>query len=288
VENKVEVNGIDVPIEMLVPLQEREINLKSNKGFKKILSSIKTIGLIEPLCAFKEDGMYILLDGFLRLKACEQLNFPTVPCILYEDKEAYTFNKMVNRLSPYQEHKMLRKSLETIDHEVIEETLGLKSLTYRLGTKVYKELHPDVISVIDKNLMSRNAAKELAFVNRERQLEILKEMKKSNDYSISFARALVIKTPADKQNQHKKRRKTWFEDSDKKQQLVTNLEDVEKRYDFYTNLYRQYTTDLLKVCFYVRKLITNPHIREFLIEKHLDIFDRFEKIVFDNETKKAV
>jgi ParB family chromosome partitioning protein len=287
-KNKIEVNGVDVPIENLVPLQEREIKLKTNKGYKKILSSIKSIGLIEPLCVFKDDGSYILLDGFLRLKACEQLGFPTVPCILYHDKEAYTFNKMVNRLSPYQEHKMLRKSLETIGHKVIEETLGLKSLTYRLGTKVYKELHPDVISVIDKNLMSRNAANELAFVNQQRQLEILKEMKKSNDYSISFARALVIKTPADKQNQHKKRRKTWFEDSDKKRQLVAKLEDVGKRYDFYTNLYRQYTTDLLKVCFYVRKLIANPHIREFLIEKHPDILDRFEKIVFGNEIKKAI
>jgi len=216
------------------------------------------------------------------------MGFTSIPCILFRDKEAYTFNKMVNRLSPYQEHKMLRKSLETIDHEVIEETLGLKSLTYRLGTKVYKELHPDIISVIDKNLMSRNVANELAFVNQERQLEILKEMKKSNDYSISFARALVIKPPADKQNQHKKRRKTWYEDSDKKQQLVTKLEDVGKRYDFYTNLYRQYTTDLLKVSFYVRKLITNPQLREFLIQNHSDIFERFQNIVFENENKKAV
>ena len=287
-ENEVNVNGVDVPLEMLVPLQEREINLKSNKGYRKITSSIRKIGLIEPLCVFKEEGLYVILDGFLRFKACEELGFTTIPCIVFDDKEAYTFNKMVNRLSPYQEHKMLRKSLETIDHEIIEETLGLKSLTYRLGSKVYKELHPDVIAVIDKNLMSRNAANELAFVNQHRQLEILKEMKKSNDYSISFARALVIKTPAEQQNQNKKRRKTWFEDSDKKQELVGKLEEVEKRYDFYTNLYRQYTTDLLKVCFYVRKIITNNKIKAHLTDRHLDILQRFEKIVFDNDVKKAI
>ncbi len=50
------VNGQDIPIEKLVPLNERRINLKTNRGFHKIVSSIKTIGLIQPLCVYRENG----------------------------------------------------------------------------------------------------------------------------------------------------------------------------------------------------------------------------------------
>jgi len=127
---KLEVDGVDIPIEKLIPLNERTINLKTNRGFNKIVSSITTIGLIEPLCVYRENGHYVILDGFLRFKACQQLGIQKIPCIAYPTKEAYTFNRMVNRLSPYQESRMLRKSLESIAPSTIEQVLGLKSLKY--------------------------------------------------------------------------------------------------------------------------------------------------------------
>ena len=283
----IKIVGKDIPIDLLVPLHERDINLKTHRGFQKILTSIQTIGLIEPLCVYEEDGLYIILDGYLRYKAFEQLGINVVPCILYPDKEAYTFNRMVNRLSPYQESCMLRKSLEKLDQTTIEGVLGLKSLSNRLGKTMYANLHSEAIKVIDKNVMSRRTAEELTYVNQDRQLEMLLEMKKSNDYSISFARALVVKTPAEQRNKKKKHRRTWFEDSEKKRELVAKLEDIEKRYDFYTNLYRQYTIDLLKLCFYARKLITNEQIRVYLIDKNPEIVKRFENIIFEAEGKKA-
>ena len=286
--DKLNVAGEDVPIDKLVPINERSINLKTNKGFRKILSSIKNIGLIEPLCVYRENGHYLILDGFLRYKALQQIGIKMVPCILQQTKEAYTFNRMVNVLSPYQESRMLRKSLASIDHSTIEQVLGLKSLEYRLGTQTYEHLDNNIIKMIDANKISRKCAKELTYVNRERQLEILQEMKKYNDFSITFARALVIKTSPDKRNVEKKVRKTWFEDSGKKQELIAKLEEVQKRYDFFSTLYRQYMTDLLKLSIYVRKLITNEKIKNYLAQKFPDLFENFNKIVFENDDRKAV
>ena len=102
------VNGLDVPVEKLRPLAERKINLEKNKGYKRILSSIEQVGLIEPLSVYPENGEYLILDGYLRYLACRSLGAETVPCILCEEKEAYTFNRMVNRLSPHQEMRMLK------------------------------------------------------------------------------------------------------------------------------------------------------------------------------------
>jgi ParB-like chromosome segregation protein Spo0J len=285
---KIDIDGDDISIEKLFPLNERTINLKTSRGFNKIVSSIRTIGLIEPLCVYRENGHYVIIDGFLRYKACEQLGIKTIPCIAYPTKEAYTFNRMVNRLSHYQESRMLRKSLESIDHSTIEQVLGLKSLRYRLGTMIYEHLHADVIKMIDANKISRKCAGELTYVNKNRQLEILREMKKCNDFSITFARALVIKTSPDKRNKEKKARKTWLEDSDKKRELVARLEEVQTRYDFFTTLYRQYTADLLKLSIYARRIVTNEKIRDHLAVNFPDFLERLEEIVFDNESSKAV
>ncbi len=285
---KTSVDGKDIPIEKLVPLNERRINLKTNRGYHKIVSSIKSIGLIQPLCVYRENGYYVILDGFLRLKALEQLSVTTVPCIVYQTKEAYTFNRMVNCLSPYQQSRMLRKSLETLDHSEIEEVLGIKSLKFRLGTELYEHLHPKIIKKLDGNNISRKCATELTYVNKDRQLEILQEMKKCNDFSISFGRALVIKTCSRQRNKKKKLPKTWSEDSDKKRQLVGRLRKVQERYDFFSKLYQQYTTDLLRLSIYVRRLITNDGIRDYLIGAFPELLKCFEGIVLENESRKSV
>ena len=71
-----------------------------------------------------------------RFLSCGELGYETVPCILYKDKEAYTFNRMVNNLSGFQEIKMMRKSLESLDEKTIADTFGMKSIRYRLAPKL--------------------------------------------------------------------------------------------------------------------------------------------------------
>jgi len=282
---EVNMNGEDVDIEKLVPLKERNINLRINRGYKKILSSINTIGLIEPLCTYRENGHYIILDGFLRYKALKQLGAKTIPCLIYPTKEAYTFNRMVNKMSAVQEGRMLRESLKKIDQNIIAEVFSLKSIRHRLGTEMLKHLDQKIISALDKCLLSRRCARELTYVKFTRQVEILKEMEKTGDFSIAFARAMVIKTPAVMRSKNKKDKRPWQDNSEKKQELVNKLKTVQKRYDFYTNLYRQYSADLLKVYIYVRKLITNDKVRTFLDINFTEVLKRFEKIIFENNEK---
>ena len=275
-----QIRGEDIDISKLVPLNTREINFKKNRGYQKILSTIKMIGLIEPLDVYKEKNQYIILNGFLRFKVLQELNINPVPCLIHPDKEAYTYNKMINNLSPVQESRMLRQALKTLDHTTMAQVFGVKSLQYRLGTGLLNHLHPKVINAIDKALITRGCAKELTYVTKKRQEEIIQEMSKSEDYSIAFARALVIKTPSNMRNQEKKK-KPWAEDSEKKQELVNKLEFITKRYDFYSNLYRQYSADLLKLYVYTRKLITNEKIRLYLEINFSEIYMQFENIVFE-------
>jgi len=284
---RINVYGKDIPIELLVPLKEREINFKKHRGYKRIKSTIQMVGLLDPLCVYPENGYYIIVDGYLRYMILKELGVRMVPCQIQQSKEAYTYNKMVNNLSTVQQSRMLRQSLGTLDINTIEKTFGIKSLNYRLATTILKQLHPDVIEAVDKEIMTRRSAAELTNVNQERQQQILKEMKRTKDFSISFARALVIKTPPEMRSQNRKKKKPWVLESEKTKQLVEKFEETEKRYNFYTILYRQYTTDLLILCTYARTLITNEIIKSHLESNFPKILERFQMIVFETEGQKV-
>ena len=277
------VNGIDLPIASLQPVREREnVTTKTHKGFQRILSSIRAIGLIEPLCVFPEpDGMHTILDGYLRYLACIELGAQEVPCMVYEEKEAYTFNRMVNRLSPYQEMRMLRKSLETLDEKTIADAFGMKSIRYRLAPKLVEDLHPKVARAFEQDVLGKVAAIELACVKLPRQLQMLKEMQRVKDFSPAFVRALILKTPPELRNPRRTPRKGWSEDKDRRKELVVRLEEAEKQHDFYTGLYRQYSADLLKTALYVRKVITTPEIEAHLRQHHCGTLKELHQIVSD-------
>jgi len=286
-EAEMHVPSQDVPLEKLVPLNERKGKLDAQRGFRKILASIEAIGLIEPLCVYPENGHYVILDGYLRFKACERLGISPVPCLLFDTKEAYTYNRMVNRLSPLQETRMLRKAIRTVDQATIARVFGMKTIQHRLGTKMLNDLDPSIVEALDANLVGRRCASELTFVKPARQCEILAEMQRTGDYSAAFARAMVLNTSTPQRNRKMQQKNPWTRRSSKRD-LVAKLEEIEKRHDFYSRLYNQYSTDLLKLTAYVRKLITNDALRAYLEEHFREALARFESIVFESADTPAV
>ena len=190
----------------------------------------------------------------------------------------------MRRTEVLQEIRMLRKSLETIDESRIASTFGLKSILHRLAPHLTKSLHPDVVKAFEQDVLSKACALELATVVPESQLEILAEMKSINNFSPSFCRSLIVQTPMAKRVKRKRLRRPWAEDENRRRDMMTRLQHVDKEHEFYSNLYRQYSADLLKVSFYVRKLITTPRIEAYLQSKHPEILAQFSEIVMNAPT----
>lgn len=278
---ELELDGRDIPVEQLQILNKRENFTPSLKGFQKIVASIRAIGLIEPLSVFPENGGYVLLDGFLRLMAFKELGMPTVPCVVYKDKQAYTFNRNVNRLSPYQEIRMLRKSLETVDEATIAQTFGMKTIRSRLIPHLVRQLHPEAVAAFKANIIGKAVANELMLVTQDRQVEILREMRKMGDYNSTFCRALVIQTPAEQRNKQRKGHTSWADDHARKNDMMSRLAHAEQQHDFFAQLYRQYSSDLLKAAFYVRKMISTPEIEKHLEVHYPEILARFRSVIED-------
>lgn len=79
--------------------KELPIIVKSSVKYHQILSTVKTVGIIEPIVIYINNlSEKIILDGHLRVEASKDIGLSTVPCLISEDEESYSYNKYVNRL----------------------------------------------------------------------------------------------------------------------------------------------------------------------------------------------
>ena len=271
--------ALDIPIIRLRPLRERTI---SKRDYDRIAASIKAVGLLEPLVVYLEGDDYLILDGVQRYRILLDMGVEVVPCILGKEREAFTCNRMVNRLSPLQEHRMIKTSLEKkLDQKTIASALGTTGIGHRLRETLISQLHPDVAAVLDEGKLSRSCTRELTNVKPERQREILTAMEGYNDYSTAFVRTLVLKTPPNMRETRRRKYNPWDKKAQRKNDLVKKLAEAEERHDFYSRLYKQYTVDLLRIAIYARSLITNVRLRAYMDERYPAIVERFESIIAD-------
>lgn len=273
-----ESQALDIPVIRLRPLRERKI---SQREYGRILASVKAIGLLEPLLVYPEGADFVILDGVQRYRVLLEMGIEIVPCILGKRREAFTGNRMVNRVSPVQENRMIEKSLEELDERTIADTFGLVTVSHRLKKTLLKQLHPDVATAYDQNKVTRSCARELAFVKPQRQKEILSAMEGYSDYSITFAQASILKTPPNLRETRRTKRGPWEKTSQRKDHLLKQLSEAEEKQDFYSRLYKQYTVDLLRLAIYARALLTNVRIREYLDRCHAGIVAQFESVIME-------
>ena len=279
-QNPKEVQGMDISIVKLIPRNERSV---AKKYRQRIEASLRAVGLIEPLIVFPIKDGYEILDGALRYRILLDLGVETVPCLIHTSRDGFTGNRMVNQLSASQEMRMLRKSLEELDEKTIAGALGMHGIGHRLNKTLLEKLHPDAEKAFNANKINLQTARELVNVKPERQHEILRLMESCNDYSTTFAKGLVLKTPAAKRAKVTNTKSPWSQADEKKSQLLKNLQEAEQQQDFYTGLYRQYTTNLLKLVIYVRSLLNNPDVKSYLQIHHADQTRILEEILASTE-----
>ena len=172
---------------------------------------------------------------------------------------------------------MIRKSLEELDEKKIAKAFGMTQIRHRLNRNLLKKLHPKVVSLYEAEKLSTPCVKELALVSVKRQEEILKVMDGCSDYGVTMARALVLKTPAGQRAKVQAGMKTpWSRNGNGQTDLLKKLKDAEQQQDFYSTIYRQYSINLLKLVVYVRRLLTNTVVRQFLDKSYPETVTEFE------------
>ena len=115
---------------------------------------------------------------------------------------------------------MLRKSLEELDEKTIADALGMTGIKYRLNQSLLKKLNPTVAKMFESGKIIKSCACELAHVKPDRQDEIMKLMESCNDYSVTFAKGMVLKTPTGRRAKPNGKKTPWTRAAEKKNNLL--------------------------------------------------------------------
>ncbi len=109
---------VRLPLSAILPTRQLSKNVSQSSKYQCILSSIRELGVVEPLAVYPEslknpDNVhYILLDGHIRHIALQTLGMSEAICIIATEDEGCTYNNQINRISAIQEHRMILAAIK--------------------------------------------------------------------------------------------------------------------------------------------------------------------------------
>ncbi|VVD29249.1 ParB/RepB/Spo0J family partition protein [Paraburkholderia dioscoreae] len=198
VKHAFDLRIIEVPLERIRPSAPLLPQVLATPKFRTIVSSIRELGVIEPLAVYPVEGRpgeYDLLDGRLRLEALKELGRETAPCMVSLDDEGFSFNRHINRITVVQEHRMIRASLaQGASEERIATVLKMDVRRIRERIHLLDGVAPEAVSLLkDKQAIPKVFA-ALKKMKPMRQIEAAEMMVAANRFTASYAEMLLITT----------------------------------------------------------------------------------------------
>src|SRR6266436_8780808 len=187
-----------IAIDAILPVRTIGKTVKSSHKYRQIASSIAEIGLVEPpvVCRDKQMGTYLLLDGHLRVEALKDLGHTDVECLLSTDDEAFTYNKRISRLSPIQEQRMIAKAIErNVPREKIAKALDINVRSLRRKAALIDGICEEAVNLLRDKICPMAIFDVLRKMNPLRQVEAAELLINANNYSVSYASAILAGTP---------------------------------------------------------------------------------------------
>lgn len=273
---------VDLSIADLRRTKTFTANLKHGRKYLQILSSIREVGLIEPpVVALCNNGNeYLLLDGHLRILALIELGETRVTCLVSVDDEGYTYNKYINRLSAIQEHKMIIKALNAgVSEAKLAAALNLDICTIRNKKNMLDGVCQEAIDLLKDKIMSASVFGILKKMKPMRQIKVAMIMNDQNRYSYLFAKSLRDGTPAEQLVESSKTKKLSPAALEKRMRLeeesISLSEDIRAQEESYgANM-----LDLTMVQSYLKRIINNEKVADYLQRHHEEIYEKFSEIV---------
>jgi ParB-like chromosome segregation protein Spo0J len=276
-----EQDVVTLPVEKLLPT--KALPKASTKGVKysRIAASISEVGIIEPLSVAKQKGgSYLLLDGHVRLAALREQGVSEAPCIIAHDDESFTYNKRVNRLAVIQEHYMIVRALERgVSEEKLARALNVDIKVIRNRRHLLRGISQDVAELLKDKPVGHVAFQKLRKMKPIRQLEVAELMVSANNFTSSYAKALLATTkPEDLHNPDEQRKATGLS-TEQMERLEREMAELSTDYK---ELEMSYGDDMLVLVVasgFLERLLGKPEIERFLDTRHPEFLENFRSIV---------
>ncbi|MGZ5872096.1 MAG: plasmid partitioning protein RepB C-terminal domain-containing protein [Bradyrhizobium sp.] len=279
-----------IAIDAILPVRAIGKTVKSSHKYRQIASSITEIGLVEPpvVCRNKQTDAYLLLDGHLRIEALKDLGHTNVECLISTDDEAFTYNKRISRLSAVQEQRMIAKAIDrNVPKEKIAKALDINVRSLVRKANLIDGICEEVVGLLKDKICPMAVFDVLRKMNPMRQIEAAELLINANNYSVSYATAILAGTPqAQLANPTTPKRMKGMTaealarmegELSRLQQAITSIQDT----------YGQDHLHLTVVKGYLAKLVGNAKVAKYLEKRQPEFLSEFRTIVQMTSTLPA-
>jgi hypothetical protein len=276
-----EMRKREVDIAQLLPTKTVK-NPHNLRRYRAIVDSIPELGLIEPLMVYPQIGNgenWLVLDGHLRLLAVKQLGWKTVEIIVANEDDRYTYNARVNRLPTIQAHKMIVKAVRNgVKAERIAKALSMPMKTVMALINLLDGINPEAAELLKDKQMTPNAIRLLRKVTGVRQIEIAEVMVSANNFTKSYAEALVLATSRDQMVSPQQEKKKAGLTAEELARMESEMETLEQDFKSIESNYTENIMSLTLARGYIKKLLDDARVVRFLTAHHPELFSEFETI----------
>ncbi len=277
-----EMRRFKVPVDKILPVRQVKDPKNNIRRYRTILASIKEVGMIEPLMVYPQkggDGRYLLLDGHLRLIALKELGETEAECIEASDDESFTYNARVSRLAPIQEHKMIVKAVRSgVSVERIAGALNRTVAEVQACMSLLDGIHPEAAELLKDKGIAPKAIWLMKRVSGVRQIEMAELMVSTNNFTRTYAEALVLGTPKDLLANPAEPKQKEGLTAEEIARMEAEMEALERDVRDVEESYGDNMLNLTCAKGYIKRLLDSAKVVRFLHGNHADILAEFEKI----------
>jgi len=284
-----EPEGVTLPLDKILPLKSLPKSIRCSQRYLRISASMQEVGIIEPPIVFPQkgsEGIYMMLDGHVRLEIAKTLKFKSLFCLVATDDEAFTYNHKVNQLQPIQEHFMILRAIKNgVSEERIAKTLNVNVETIKAKRDLLTDICPEAVELMRNRRTSAGAIRELKRVKSMRQIEMAEVMVASNNFTSAYAKCLVMASSPDQLIESSQQRTPDGMENQDVSRLQREINNMEHEFKLVQEEYGQNMLNLVVVVAYMRSLLDNAAVVRFLSQAEPAMLAEFQKIMEQADMK---
>lgn len=270
-------------IECISPLRRIAPETRASGKYRRIVASIREVGIIEPLVVFPQKestGQYILLDGHIRLDILKEEKEKIVDCLIALDDEAFTYNHKVNQLSAIQEHFMIMQAIKNgVSEEAIAAALNVNTSKIREKRNLLVGICPEAVQLLKGKRANAGSLRELRKVKPMRQIEMAELMRASNNFSVGYSKCLIAATPRDQLIESEQVKEVEGLSPADIARMEREMEALSGDFKEIEECHGKNVLNLVIVVGYLKKLLDNARVVRYLAGNYPEVLCELQKTV---------
>ena len=188
----------DIDISKIIPNPDQPRDFFDENEILGLAESIKSVGLIQPIIVREKDGLFVLIAGERRFRACKHNEMKKIRCIVIEgdDEKNFTMALIENiqreNLNPIEEAKAYKLMINRfkLKQQDIAKKVGKDRTTITNSMRLLNLPEEIQNGIIDKQISASHAKVLLSLENNNIQLGYYNDIIQ-NDLSVRSLESLI-------------------------------------------------------------------------------------------------